>query len=528
MPKLKSIFICQNCETSFPKWMGQCSNCGQWNSLVEEVAQRGVGDGGGKKVAGRGASAGKKISKSEIANLVTNFSQVGSVRGAKRRFSTSIGELDRVLGGGMVAGMVVLVGGEPGIGKSTLLTQMLIGVVGGEYGVLGMEYGDDNGETSLSKNKNAQKMSSGLNKNTDDVGPILYVSGEESPSQIALRINRILENEQFIYHLNSGKVSGEEKRLKNSSLDSRSELKSALNEQLVFVTSTDVDEIISIISQKKPRLVIVDSIQTLTTDDLTGASGSVGQLRESTDRIVIVVKAQSIPTFLVGHVTKEGTIAGPKVLEHIVDSVLEISGERTGQLRLIRSLKNRFGATDEVGVFKLVEYGLEEVTNPSELFLEHQDQNVAGSAITCVMEGTRPLLVEVQALVVRSQLAMPRRVGRGIELSRIQVLSAVLQKHGKLPLGETDIFLSAAGGFKIKEPAVDLGLAMAIASSLKNKKLPQKTIFIGEIGLLGEIRSVSYLERRIKEAKRLGYKNIISRETHSRVIDVLKEMGLVL
>ena len=543
MAKSSSIFICQNCEASFPKWMGQCGDCGEWNSLVEEVVAGGAGATGGvggKKVAGRGSSAGKKVSKAQLADLTTSFSQVSGLRDAKARFSTSIGELDRVLGGGLVAGMVVLVGGEPGIGKSTLLTQMLIGIVSMEYSSIPVwQYGEVGVESknggkrknalpklsklsSSSKNKIAQKKSSGLVKRRSGVGPILFVSGEESPSQISLRINRILENEQFIYHLRSGKVSGEEKNKKNGS----DKLKKALDEQLVFVTSTDVDEIISVIKQNPPHLVIVDSIQTLTTDDLTGASGSVGQLRESTDRIVTAVKKQGVPTFLVGHVTKDGNIAGPKVLEHIVDSVLEISGERTGQLRLIRSLKNRFGATDEVGVFKLVEYGLEEVTNPSELFLEHQGKGVAGSAIACVMEGTRPLLVEVQALVVRSQLAMPRRVGRGIELSRIQVLSAVLQKHGKLPLSETDIFLSAAGGFRIKEPAVDLGLAMAIASSLKNKKLPQKTIFIGEIGLLGEIRAVSYLERRIKEAKRLGYKNIISRDTHSRVMDVLREMGV--
>ncbi|HCC84207.1 MAG TPA: DNA repair protein RadA, partial [Candidatus Pacebacteria bacterium] len=276
----------------------------------------------------------------------------------------------------------------------------------------------------------------------------------------------------------------------------------------------------------KPQLVIIDSIQTLTTQDLTGASGSVGQIRETADRIINLVKPLGIPTFLVGHMTKEGTIAGPKVLEHMVDSVLELSGERTSQLRLLRALKNRFGATDEVGVFQLIDSGLVEVTNPSELFLEHQDSTVAGSATVAVMEGTRPLLVEVQALVVESQLAMPRRVGRGIELSRIQVLAAVLQKHARLPLGSTDVFVNVAGGFKITEPAVDLGLAVAIASSLKNKKLPQKSVFIGEIGLLGEIRAVSFLDKRIKEAKRLGYTQVFSRQSHTRVSEVLKALGL--
>jgi DNA repair protein RadA/Sms len=230
----------------------------------------------------------------------------------------------------------------------------------------------------------------------------------------------------------------------------------------------------------------------------------------------------------VGHVTKEGVIAGPKVLEHIVDAVIEISGERSDQLRLVRALKNRFGATDEVGVFQHVEYGLAEVPNPSELFLEHQETGVPGSATACVMEGTRPLLIEVQALVTNSQLAMPRRVGRGIELSRIQVLAAVLQKHARLPLGTNDVFLSAAGGFRVTEPAVDLGLAVAIASSLKSKKIPQKTVFIGEVGLLGEIRKVNYLERRIKEARRLGFTKIISRDNARTVREVLQKLDLLL
>jgi DNA repair protein RadA/Sms len=343
----------------------------------------------------------------------------------------------------------------------------------------------------------------------DKRSPILYVCGEESPSQIALRIKRMIDIEQ-------------ENTNPNKSLPSAQQLE----EHLLFVTTTDVDEVASIIREQTPQLVIVDSIQTMQTEDLLGAEGSVGQIRESTQRITDTVKRLSIPTFLVGHVTKEGTIAGPKVLEHIVDAVLELSGERNDQLRLLRAVKNRFGATDEVGVFRLVEYGLEEVTNPSEMLLEHTDTTVSGSATVCVMEGTRPLLVEVQALVVSSQLAMPRRVGRGIELSRIQVLAAVLQKHAFLALGTADIFVSAAGGFSIREPSVDLGLAMAIVSSLHNKPLPPKTIFIGEIGLLGEIRSVTYLDRRIKEAKRLGFDRIISRQSHKKVQEVIRDLKL--
>ena len=396
------------------------------------------------------------------------------------RFSTTFAELDRVLGGGLVPGAVVLIGGEPGIGKSTLLTQTCV---------------------SLLLNDQRSKK---------DDWPILYVAGEESPRQISLRINRYLDNAQQ----KSSKAKTSKKTADQLS-------------QLSFVNSTDVDELVEVIRQQKPRLVVVDSIQAMTTEDLTGAGGSIGQLRECTERLAQTAKALHIPMFLVGHVTKEGSIAGPKVLEHIVDSVIEISGERSGQLRLVRALKNRFGATDEVGVFQHVEHGLKEVTNPSELFLEDQNTDTPGNATVCVMEGTRPLLIEVQALVTNSQLAMPRRVGRGIELSRIQVLSAVLQKHARLPLGTNDVFLSAAGGFRVTEPAVDLGLAVAIASSLKNKKIPQKTVFIGEVGLLGEVRKVNYLDRRIKEAKRLGFKTIISRENAKSVREVLKKFDLL-
>jgi DNA repair protein RadA/Sms len=468
-----SSYVCQSCEQPHSKWQGQCDGCGAWNTLVEQILE---------KSGGKGIRSSKKI---KSKNILVKFSEVDSTEGYKKRISTKIGEFDRVLGsssfsktekniGGIVPGAVMLIGGEPGIGKSTILTQMVVYLAA-----------------------------------SDDTGPILYISGEESPSQIGLRIERIISNE----HKNNrsfGKLS-----LKN------------IKEKIIFVTSTDIDEVCQIISKEKPYLVIVDSIQTMSTDDLTGAAGSTGQIRESADRITTTVKLLNIPTFLVGHVTKEGSIAGPKILEHIVDAVLELSGERTGDLRILRAIKNRFGATDEVGVFKIDEFGLQEISNPSQVFLEHLDMAVPGSSTVCMMEGTRPLLLEVQALVLKSQLAMPRRVGRGVELSRIQVLSAILEKHCGLPLGFTDVFLSAAGGIKIKEPSVDLGLAVAMASSLKNKSLPNKTIFIGEVGLLGEVRNVSYLDRRIKEAKRLGYKNVISRKTHKRVKDVLKELKLL-
>jgi len=448
----KNSFVCQNCGWSSLKWVGQCQDCGDWNTLVEEVS--------------RTSSSGKTIKSSEkIAEFTKNLSQVDLMKSSKPRFSSFIDEFDRVLGGekgkfGMVSGAVMLIGGEPGIGKSTLLTQVVVKML----------------------SKHRQK--------------IAYVCGEENPEQISLRI----------------------KRLKQLDYDP---------EDLIFITSTNVDSIVKAIEKLKPKLVVVDSIQTITTFDLSGTAGSVGQIRECTERLTSLAKSLSIPMFLVGHVTKQGVISGPKVLEHIVDSVLELSGDRTGDLRILRAVKNRFGATDEVGVFRMRDFGFEEVSNPSALFLEYADAKVPGSATVCVMEGTRPLLMEIQALVVASVLAMPRRVGRGINLSRIQVLTAVLQKHCGLPLGNNDVFVSVAGGFNVKEPALDLGLAVAIASSLTNKSIPQKTVFIGEMGLLGEIRSVSLLDRRIKEAKRLGFTNIISKKTHSSVRQVLKDLKLL-
>lgn len=491
MPKAHSVFVCQNCGETYPKWQGQCASCGEWNTLEETMAP--------SSSKSKGIASARSSRQLSDQNLVL-FSQVDLSKSQKQRFSTQIGEFDRVLGGGMVEGSVMLMGGEPGIGKSTLLTQMVVKLLVGL-------------NEEVLKDSVAKKRKSADDTKSDQLEQIstkiMYVSGEESPYQISLRINRILANEHKNLKSNFGRDSGR-----------------IFGENLAFITSTDVDELCSIIESERPSLVIVDSIQAMSTEDLTGAAGSAGQLREATDRITTTVKRLGIPTFLVGHVTKEGSIAGPKVLEHIVDTVLELTGERTDDLRILRTLKNRFGPTDEVGVFRHNDFGLAEISNPSEIFLEHADLAVPGSATVCVMEGSRPLLLEVQALVIDSQLAMPRRVGRGIELSRIQVLSAVLQKHCSLPLGTSDVFLSAAGGFKVTEPSIDLGLAVAIASSLKNKPVKDKTLFIGEIGLLGEIRQVSHMERRIKEAQRLGFEHIISRKSHGRVKDVLRELGL--
>lgn len=480
MAKAKSQFTCQSCGAHFPKWMGQCSECQEWNSLVEEVVVA-------ASETSRRSQGKSSLSEAEIAEKRVAFSQVKRTSAAKQRFSTRIGELDRVLGGGLVAGMVVLLGGEPGIGKSTLLTQMLLQILAGP--AVGSTLTDSDKASTKAKPETDLK--------------IFYVSGEESPAQISIRIDRFLDNAPKNY--------------------SRAKLENSL----VFITTTDVDELNFLVQKERPDLLIVDSIQSLSTSFLTGASGSVGQIREVADRIISTVKASGIPTFLIGHITKEGVIAGPKVFEHMVDTVLLLEGERSDQLRMLRSLKNRFGATDEVGLFQSEDYGLREISNPSELFLENNNQAVKGAATVCLMEGTRPLLAEVQALVVKSQLAMPRRVGRGVDLARIQVLSAVLQKHAGLPLAFYDVFLSVAGGFKIKEASVDLGLAVAIASSLAGKEVDQNTVFIGEIGLLGEIRKTPYFERRAKEARRLGFKKILSRETHGNIRSLLKELGLV-
>jgi DNA repair protein RadA/Sms len=471
MAKLSTMFVCQNCGESFPKWLGQCSNCGQWNTLVETVVE--------KKKEGKNSVGGQQ--KPVDSTAVVSFDQAGEGTSPQERISTGIGEFDRVLGEsmykgkktvGIVPGAVILIGGEPGIGKSTLLTQMVITLA-------------------------------------ERCPQILYVSGEESPSQISLRINRICQIDQ---EKNDKKVD------KNNQEKLRSRLK--------FFTNADVDQLITYIEQQKPSIVIVDSIQSLSTDDLSGAAGSVGQLREVADRLTTVAKKYHIPIFLVGHVTKEGEIAGPKILEHIVDAVLELSGERSGQLRLLRAVKNRFGATDEVGIFQVNDIGLQEVSNPSQVFLEEHNQRPVGSAIACVMEGTRPLLIEVQALVINSQLAMPRRVGRGIQLPRLQVLSAVLQKHAHLSLGTADIFVNIAGGFTVQEPAIDLAVCMAIASSQKNIPIPEKTVFLGEVGLLGEVRQVSYADRRTKESTRLGFTSIISRQNATTVAALIKKLGL--
>ena len=366
----------------------------------------------------------------------------------KPRISSGISELDRVLGGGIVPGSVILVAGEPGIGKSTILLQVV--------------------EAIKSK--------------------ALYISGEESLQQIKIRAERL-------------GVRGKD---------------------LFFLTETDVDAILGAIEEQK--LVVVDSIQTLYTEELSGTAGSVGQVRECASRLLKIAKSKDIPIFLIGHITKEGVIAGPKVLEHMVDAVLYIEGERYGAARILRVAKNRFGAVDEVGVFQMTDKGMVAVENPSKLFLAKQAGRVAGSVVTATIEGTRPLLVEIQALVVPTQLAIPRRIGQGVDYSRLQMIVAVLTKMLRLPLGGYDIYVNVTGGLKIEEPAADLGIALAIISSFKNLPLPPKSVCFGELGLLGEVREVRQSEKRKKEAKRLGFSNIISPQNFSSINQAAKTL----
>ncbi|MBM3205731.1 DNA repair protein RadA, partial [Candidatus Shapirobacteria bacterium] len=426
---------CQQCGMESPKWLGRCSECGEWNSLVETVIPT---TKKGFLTETLQSLSPQKLSQIKAADLT--------------RLKTEIEEFDRVLGGGLVPGSVVLIAGEPGIGKSTLMLE------------LGERIGG------------------------------FYISGEESLHQIKLRAERL-------------KVKGE---------------------KLLFLSETDVDVIVetarSLQKEHSLKSLIIDSIQTLTTQDLTGSAGSVGQVRECASRLLKMAKTLNIAVFLIGHVTKQGALAGPKVLEHMVDTVLSLEGEKFGSFRLLRTTKNRFGATDEVGVFEMTDKGMEQIKNPSQIFLSERQKGVPGSLVVATMEGTRPVLVEIQALVTPTQLALPRRMASGIDYQRLQLIVAVLSKRLSLPLGNFDIFVNVAGGLKIEEPAADLGVALAIFSSFRNLVVETKTVVFGELGLLGEIRSVSQSKQRVKEAKRLGFDKVISPEKYNSILQVIKKL----
>ncbi len=425
MAKRKSIFVCQECGGEHPKWLGRCSSCGSWNSLIEEV--RG---GDRESFSGLLPSFGKK----EGSPLP--ISQVpGDV---EQRLSTGIGEFDRVVGGGLVPGSLTLLGGDPGIGKSTILLQAAA-YFARHHGI------------------------------------VLYVSGEESPSQLKLRGVRL----------------------------------DALEEDLLVVGETDLISIIEQITHLQPSLVILDSIQTTYFSEISAAPGSVSQVRECTFRLLNLANSLNIPIIIVGHVTKEGVLAGPRVLEHMVDIVLYLEGERHHIYRILRGVKNRYGSTNEIGIFEMGERGLREVNNPSELFLAQRPTEAAGSIVIATLEGTRPLLVEVQALVSPSGFGVPRRSGTGIDYNRLVMLLAVLEKREGLNIANQDVYVNAVGGVRIEEPAADLGIAVALASSYRGISGPEATVVFGEVGLTGEVRMVSRLEQRLKEAAKLGFSQCI-------------------
>lgn len=432
MAKVSSEYVCQQCGFRSSTFLGKCPECGTWNSLVEQVNTM-------PKLNNK-----NQISKTGEVVYTKDFEQKQKVD----RLSSRLSEFDRVLGGGIVPGSVVLIAGDPGIGKSTLLSQLAINV------------------NTLQLTVNSDQLS--VNNS------VLYVAGEESAQQIKLRVERI-----------SKKAN------------------------LAILNETDVDIVVNSIDKLRPTLVIVDSIQTMETEDLTAAAGSVSQVRESTHRLQRIAKLIHTPIFIVGHVTKEGTVAGPRTLEHLVDVVLNLEGESSNNFRILRAAKNRFGPTDEVGIFEMEESGMKEVINPSQIFLDGK-VNAPGSAVTVILTGLRPMLLEIQALVTKSYAPLPRRIGTGIDNNRLTLLVAVLQKRLGLPLFDQDVFVNVTGGIKINEPAADLAICMSIVSSLKDQLINKNIAFVGEVGLLGELRVVRGLEKRIVEAKKLGFTKVIS------------------
>ncbi|HBA08884.1 MAG TPA: DNA repair protein RadA [Methylotenera mobilis] len=420
MAKAKTIYTCTECGASEPKWQGQCPSCHAWNTLVESIAET--------------TSVSRFAPLAETAGL----QKLAEVEAAEvPRQPTGVSEFDRVLGGGLVSGGVVLIGGDPGIGKSTLLLQTLCHIGG------------------------ARKA--------------IYVSGEESPQQIAMRAKRL--------GLDASPIS--------------------------LLAEINLEKIISMLQKHKPDIAVIDSIQTVYSEALQSAPGSVAQVRECSAQLTRLAKQAGITVILVGHVTKEGALAGPRVLEHIVDTVLYFEGDQSSSFRLIRAFKNRFGAVNELGVFAMTEKGLREVTNPSALFLSHHSEQVAGSCITVTMEGTRPLLIEIQALVDEAHAPNPKRLCVGLEQNRLAMLLAVLHRHAGVACFDQDVFINAVGGVKISEPAVDLAVLLSITSSLKNKPLDNKLIVFGEVGLAGEVRPVQRGQERLKEAAKLGFTKAI-------------------
>ena len=429
MAKAKTVFVCNECGYESAKWLGKCPACNSWNSFFEQKVEKTVEAG--------------RIERKEL-----NVPKALNTYKGEEAFRTSTGfaELDRVLGGGLVKGSLILLGGEPGIGKSTLILQLCDKVQG--------------------------------------EGKVLYVSGEESAEQIKLRADRLNIN----------------------------------NDDIMFLGETDVEVVNQAIIDINPKLVIIDSIQTMYSDELSAAAGSVSQVREITAQVMRICKSRAITTVIIGHVTKEGNIAGPRVLEHMVDTVLYLEGERYFSYRILRGVKNRFGSTNEIGMFEMRQEGMCEILNPSDVLISEREENPAGSAIVSSMEGTRPILIELQALTSKSVFGYPKRTANGIDFNRLALLIAVLEERAGLMLGSQDVYLNVVGGMKISEPALDLGIMCTVASSFKNMPIAKDTVIMGEVGLTGEVRRINYIEKRIKEAEKLGFKTCIIPESNKKVL----------
>ncbi|RHS81022.1 DNA repair protein RadA [Ruminococcus sp.] len=436
----KTVFFCQNCGHEETKWLGQCPMCKEWNTFVEE------------KVIASSVSASVKTDR-DIEKKIVALSQVNTDE--QKRFQTGMKELDRVLGGGIVPGSLVLVGGDPGIGKSTLLLQVC---------------------QKLAKERQ-----------------VLYISGEESLSQIKLRANRMGD----------------------------------FSDNMKLFCETNLGTIRNVIEKKQPEFVVIDSIQTMYSEEVSSAPGSVSQVRESTNVFMQLAKGLGITIFIVGHVTKEGTVAGPRVLEHMVDTVLYFEGDRHASYRILRGVKNRFGSTNEIGVFEMRQNGLVEVENPSEYMLSGKPENASGSVVACSIEGTRPLLIEIQALVCDTNFGMPRRTATGTDYNRVNLLMAVLEKRIGLHLANCDAYVNIAGGIRMNEPAIDLGIVMAIVSSYKNRPVDERMIVFGEVGLSGEVRAVNMPEQRVAEAKKLGFETCVVPEVSLDMVKGIKGIKII-
>lgn len=434
----KSVYFCQNCGHEETKWLGQCPACREWNTFVEE------------KVTSAMSKTVKERKEAQVVTLSSIETEEDD------RMLTTIAELDRVLGGGIVKGSLVLVGGDPGIGKSTLLLQV------------------------------CRRLSAEGRK-------LLYISGEESLKQIKLRANRMGD----------------------------------FSENLFLLCETSLGIIRGIIERQKPDMVVIDSIQTMYHEDVGSAPGSVSQVRESTNILMQLAKGLNIAIFIVGHVTKEGTVAGPRVLEHMVDTVLYFEGDRHASYRILRGVKNRFGSTNEIGVFEMRKEGLVEVKNPSEFMLSGKPEHASGSVVACAMEGTRPMLMEIQALVCKTNFGMPRRTAAGLDYNRVNLLMAVLEKRIGMPLSGYDAYVNIAGGIRLNEPAADLGIVLAIASSYKNRPIAEDVIVFGEVGLSGEVRAVTMPEQRVIEAKKLGFKTCVIPEVSVKSLGKVEGVTII-